>query len=226
MQTGTQSTRTNLLLTISLPSLFLYDMYCDPLWTTAIYPSLSIFFLAAILADFQWKTIAWRCGAALFAIAVLLCLSTPSYLFILTHYTARWHFRTEIIGEIQNGQYAFLPFHAVRSALFFCLLLSGTIFALLLERGRMRLFAAACLIHIAGMIGLTLVYLFTDINWTYPLPAYLENIVLPIYLLIATAGWFRGVGWLRQRTPSIGESVVRFWCCPRLPCPSCPPWDS
>lgn len=185
---GTRGSAANAALLLSPAALFLYSLLCDPVWTVVPYLSLWLFLAAALLVDRTRTTDAWRGGAVLAGLALLAGLSIPAYLSTLFGATARTRFRTEIVGEIQDGRYAFLPFHDTRAAVLFVVLLAGIAAALWHRERRVRLFAAACLVHMAFLTGLSLVYLYTDLNWTYPLPSYLQLPALPVYVLVAAAG--------------------------------------
>lgn len=65
-------------------------------------------------------------------------------------------------------------------------LLLGTLFTLAARERRVRLFAAAGATHVALMIAMAAVCLYTDINWTFPLPVYFQQAALPVYILMAT----------------------------------------
>jgi hypothetical protein len=198
---GTRGTAGNLALLVAPALCFVFCLLCDPIWTVVPYLSLALFFAAALLVEPTRASNRWRGGAALFGVAVLAGLSAPAYLSTLLGYTARAQFRTEIIGEVQEGFYTFLPFESTRAALLFAVLLAGVLAALAAEERRVRIFAAACLAHMALLTGMSLVYLYTDVNWTYPLPVYLQLPALPVYLLVALAGWHALLPRVRDRAP-------------------------
>jgi hypothetical protein len=173
----------------ALPALFLYSLLCDPVWTVVPALSLGVFFAAALVVDGGRPALLRRGAAALAAVAVMSAFRVPFYLRDLLNYTARRRFPTEIVGEVQNKFYAFLPSHNQRSTVTFLLLLAGVILAFLSRERRVRVFAAAACAHVALMLGVSAAFLYTDINWTAPLPVYLQLPALPIYVLIAVAGW-------------------------------------
>jgi len=213
---GTTTRALNFALIAAIPALFIYSLLCDPIWTVVPYLSLWVFFIAALLIGRTRAALAWRGGAVLFGLAVLVSLSVPSYLWILLSYTARSRFRTEIIGEIQDCYYTFLPFQNARTAALFALLLLGTLLALAARERRVRLFAGACATHMTLMTAMTAVYLYTDINWTFPLPAYFQQAALPVYLLVAAAGWRAGWERLRERQPALRSRAARLLVRPAL----------
>jgi hypothetical protein len=186
---GSRGAAGNVALAAAPVALFLYSLLCDPVWTAVPYFSLWVFFVAALLVDRGRTTDLWRGGALLGGLAVLAALSVPAYLTTLLGDSARARFRTEIIGVVQDRFYAFLPFHNTRTAVLFVVLLAGAAAALADGERRVRLFAAASLVHMAFLTGLSLVYLYTDVNWTYPLPAYLQLPGLPVSVLVAAVGW-------------------------------------
>jgi hypothetical protein len=198
---GRRPRAANLLLGLVLPALTVYGLLCDPIWTIVPAFSLAVFFAAALVADGDRGTLLRRGVAVLFALAVLLALSVPAYLRLLLGYTARARFRTEIIGELQDTLYAFLPFQNGRAALLFALLLLGVAGALFARERRVRVFAAACLAHMGLLAAMSLAYLFTDLNWTLPLPAYFQVAGLTVYLPVAVAGWPAGYARVRERLP-------------------------
>ncbi len=188
---------------LAFPLLLLYSLLCDPIWTIVPQVSLAIFFAAA-LASGPDRASFGRRGLTILATGIgLVALSVPSYLRLLLGYTARSRFRVEIIGEIQDRSYAFLPFLNSKAAVLFALLLAGIVLAAARGERRVRLFAAAALAHMALLTGLSAVYLFTGVNWTYPVPAYFQLGALPIYLLLAAAGWHAGLRELRQKFPGL-----------------------
>jgi hypothetical protein len=199
---GPRPRASNLLLTLSLPALILYSILCDPIWTVVPSLSLALFFAVALAADADRRVALRRGAAAFFTLAVLLGLSVPSYLWLLLRYTARARFRTEILGEYQNYYYAYLPLQSSRAALLFAVLLAGTALALFSGERRVRLFAAACLAHMALLTGTAAVYLYTDLNWTLPLPTYFQLAGLLVYLPVSLAGWREGYARLRSRLPA------------------------
>lgn len=206
---GTRSAAVNGALVLALPMLFLYSTLCDPLWTVAPYLSLCVFFFAALFVNRTRRSTIWRAGGVLFALGVAASLSVPSFLRLLMAYTARAQFRTEIVGEVQDYLYTFLPFQGPRPGAMFLILLGGAALAL---RGRsrpVRVFAAATLAHMALLTGLSALYLFSDINWTFPLPVYLQQSALPVYILVAFAGWLAAFERVRNRLPPLASRVVR-----------------
>jgi hypothetical protein len=192
---------------LAIPALFVYSVLCDPIWTVVPYLSLWVFFAAALLADRTPRTDRWRGGVVLLGAGALTAAGVPAYLWTLLRYTARARFDTEIVGEVQDRLYAFLPFQNPRMALLFALLLAGVLLALRGRERRVRLFAAACLAHMALLTGLSLVYLFGDVNWTYPLPAYLQLPSFPVYLLVSAAGWRDGASALLRRAPRLAGAL-------------------
>jgi hypothetical protein len=176
-------------LTTLLVLLALYIVFCDPLWTVGLNLTILPFAGACLLMDRQRRPFLWRCAAVAVVLLVLAVLRVPTYLWELLASTARVQFRTEIIGEIQDYEFAFLPFQNATLRVIFVIMLAGIIMALWSKERPIRLFAWACIIHMLIMTGVSLVYLYTDINWTYPLPVYLQLPTIPIYVLLATAGW-------------------------------------
>jgi hypothetical protein len=174
---------------VALPALLVYSLLCDPIWTVVPAISLAVFFPAALLADGSRPALVRRGAAALAAVAVALALRLPFYLRDLLAYTARQRFPSEIVGEVQNRFYAFLPALDARSEAAFLVLVAGVLLAFLSRERRVRIFAAAACAHLALMLGLSLVFLYTDVNWTAPLPVYLQLPALPLYFLLAAAGW-------------------------------------
>jgi hypothetical protein len=209
VRVGTTTAARNAALIVALPALFLYGVLCDPLWTVVPCLSLSVFVAAAFLIERTRRTLAWRAAGLLFGLAALAALSVPAYLAVLMKYTARGLFRGEIVGEVQDLYYTFLPFQNYRTGALFLLLLAGVVLALRDPGERVRVFAGACLAHMGALTAMTGVYLLTDINWTFPLPAYFQQSALPVYLLVAAAGWRRGLGILRERLPARGARALR-----------------
>lgn len=204
----------NVAWSLALPGLVLYGLLCDPLWTVLPLLSLGVFFVAALLVERTRRVDTWRAGAILCGLGLSLLFRVPQYLLGLFGYTARARFRTEIIGEIQDRTYAFLPFHNAHTAVLFVVLLAGTILALRHESGAVRRFAGAALAHMALLTAATALYLFTDINWTYPLPAYFQQAALPVYLLVALAGWTPWIARAAPRLPGwrrLGDAIPSPW---------------
>lgn len=186
-----------------VPLLLLYSILCDPLWTVVPFLSLGVFFGAALLVERSRRADLFRIASIGGALGLLLALGVPQYLAVLFGYTARVRFRAEIVGEVQNTQYAFLPFRNLEAAALFAVLLGGALMALRHREGAVRLFARAALAHMVLLLLLSAIYLFTDINWTYPLPAYFEQAALPVYVLVALAGWVRGIGRVLRPLPAL-----------------------
>jgi hypothetical protein len=214
LRIGTGTRAQNAAWCLALPALALYGLHCDPLWTVLSLLSLGVFFLAALATGRTGGADAWRAGAILGGLGLALLLRVPPYLLGLFRYTARARFRTEIVGEIQDRTYAFLPFHNARTAVLFALLLAGTILAVRHESRAVRRFAWAALAHQGLLTAATGVYLYTDFNWTFPLPAYFQQAALPVYLLVAAAGWAGGISRAVPRLPGwqrLAGAVPRRW---------------
>jgi hypothetical protein len=200
---GTRTVAANGALVAAPAALFLYSVLCDPIWTVVPYLSLWVFFPVAFLVDRTGSTDRWRGGAVLFGAAGMVALGVPTYLLLLLRYTARARFHDEIVGEVQGRLFTSLPLNNPRSAVLFALLLLGVLLALRRGGRPVRLFAAACLAHMALLTGASLVFLYGDVNWTYPFPIYLQLAALPVYLLVAVAGWQAGWSLIAPRVPRL-----------------------
>jgi hypothetical protein len=207
---GTRATPLNAVLLVAPSLLFVYSILCDPIWTIVPYLSLWLFFLAALVADRTPRTDRWRGGALLFGLVVLGALTVPSYLWVLLNSAARFRFPTEIIGEPQSTFHASLLFQNTRTALLFVVLSAGAALALTGKDRVMRVFAAATLAHLALLTGMSAVMLFTDINWTYPLPEHFQVAALPFYLLVADAGWRRAADLAREPSRRLSGPLARL----------------
>jgi hypothetical protein len=209
LRLGTGSRALDLARALLLPLLFLYSLLCDPLWTVVPFLSLAPFLAVALPAGRTPRTLAWRAGAVVSSLGLLLWLGVPRHLWGLFAYTARARFRTEIVGEIQDATYAFFPFRGLAAGMLFALLLAGILLALRHAEGAVRLFAAGALAHMALLSTITALYLYTDVNWTYPLPAYFQQAALPLFVLVALAGWVDGASRARGRFPRTAAALAR-----------------
>jgi hypothetical protein len=206
---GRGATRSRLLLAGLLPFVVIYAVLCESQWTTVVGIGLALFGVAPFLIERTKRSLVWRVAALIYFVAVLAALSMPQYLYELLKYTARMRFRIEIVGEIQDYQFAFLPFQHKAVAYLFIVLLFGVLMALRSTRRSIRVFAGVCLLHMAGMIAMSIVYLYGDVNWTYPLPVYFELPAIPIYVLIAAAGYRELSLWVQsRRRVSLGRRSV------------------
>jgi hypothetical protein len=207
---GTRSAAGNGLLVLLAPALVLYGVLCDPLWLTVPGLSLGVYFLAALFVDRSPRTDAGRAGGALATLLVLAALAVPSFYRVLMGYTARARFRTEILGVVQDHDFAYLPLQNPRATALFVLLLGGALLALRGRHRPARIFAIATVAHMALLCGLSLVFLYGDVNWTFPLPVYFQQPALPVYLLVAVTGWREGLARLRGRLPSPLAGAASF----------------
>jgi len=175
-----------------------YSVYCDPLWTVVLSLSAGFYFALALLQPSSREVLLAKCVTLAIALVLLWFTNVLDYAVTLVGYTARTAFRGEIHGEVQQAAYGFMPFQqGTRSLVNFGWMFSGAILAALLCRGKVRFLGIANVAHMLSLTMLTLVYLYGDINWTYPLPFYLEMTAYPLYGVVGFVGWLALLGRLR-----------------------------
>jgi len=186
---GAKSHLRNILIVVSISFLSLYALFCEPLFSV---PFLAATFLllcpAVATIDFSKTKLIWLCLAAITASGMFFSLDGYAFLKGCFQYPARAIFTNEIYGEIQTGAYASLPFQTFRTLVIFVVCLYGSVLGYrYAERTIRPLFVAVCL-HMIVMLGLSIVFVFGEVNWVNPLPVYLEMSSYAFYIIAAVHG--------------------------------------
>lgn len=181
----------------------LYSVMVESFWTTVLAVGMIPFFVPAL-----WPTRSaegWRPLAVYAAIGLALFASGfLTYILSLPHFMAREFFVAELPSEIQDRAYITMLWRPGDNVLPLIYLagVAGWLAAVWLGSGACRRLGIGCLLHSAIIQTMSLLYVYTDINWgSLPLPVYVEMAGWPCYMVAAFAGY--AVLWARG-TPILG----------------------
>ncbi|MBL9084254.1 MAG: hypothetical protein JNK76_20810 [Planctomycetales bacterium] len=188
---GQLDRRKNLAIVVLMPTLWFYSIACEPLFTAVVcvpyvYYTLAAFCCARSRAELRWKGL---CLAVF--VAANLAVGTHDFYRALTGNIAREVFRNEIFGEIQVKELAGFAFQGPITRKLFRICLFATACAVVFGARRERRFAAATLLMLLGMVGVGATFQYSKINWTYPLPVYLEYGSYSVYAVVTAIGLLR-----------------------------------
>jgi hypothetical protein len=188
---GQLDRRKNFAIVLLMPTLWFYSIACEPLFNAVVcvpyvYYTCATVCCAQSRAELRWKGL---CLAVF--VAANLAVGTHDFYRAITGNVAREVFRNEIFGEVQVKELAGFAFQGPITRKLFRICLFATVCAVAFGARRERRFAAATLAMLFGMVGVGAVFQYSDINWTYPLPVYLEYGSYSVYAVVTALGFVR-----------------------------------
>src|SRR5262245_10218014 len=181
------------LITAGIFAMMFYSLYCDPLWTMVDGISWSVAFAVVVLGPLRLKTIALRC-AALGLCGIVLFLSGPlEYLRTLSQYTARVQFPA-VADRPRMVEFVSTVFVSPNTKYFYLACAFGWLLGIALLRARARLLCVAAAVSLLCFLAYSAIYLLLEgAPWTPPIPIYVEQCLLPLYLAAGVVGYWGAV---------------------------------
>src|SRR5262249_19189919 len=210
------SWRALVLTTIALFGLILYSLLCDPLWTMVSGFSWAIPFAVVILAPLQMKsvfarphmkTIAVRCASLGICFIVLLLSGALEYLYTLSRYTARVQFPA-LADRPRMFEFVSTAFYSPSTKYFYLFCALGWLLGLFTLTGRPRVLALAATAAFGTYLIYGIAFLLLNVPWTAPIPTYVEQSLLPLYLVAAVAGYWGAVRFV-VATSRVAIALIR-----------------
>jgi len=189
------------LTTVVVLGLLLYSLFCDPLWTMVNGFSWAIPFVVVILAPLQtqqafgqphMRTIVVRCASLGICFIVLLLSGALEYLYTLSRYTARVQFPA-LADRPRMFEFVSTAFYSPSTKYFYLYCALGWLLGLFALTGRPRVLALAAMAAFGTYLIYGAAFLLLNVPWTAPIPAYVEQSLLPLYLIAAVAGYWGAV---------------------------------
>jgi hypothetical protein len=192
------------LITAGIFALMFYSIYCDPLWTMVDGMSWSVAFAVVALGSLRLKTIALRLAVLGSCGIVLLLSGALEYLRTLSQYTARFQFPA-VADRPRMVEFVSTVFVSPNTKYFYLACALGWLLGIALLRARARLLCVAAAVSFVCFLAYSAVYLVLEgAPWTPPIPIYVEQCLLPLYLAAGVVGCW---GALR-RAAQIGLPVA------------------
>jgi hypothetical protein len=187
--------------TIALFGLFFYSLFCDPLWTMVNGFSWAIPFAVVILAPLRtqqvfgrphMRTIVVRCASLGICFIVLLLSGALEYLYTLSRYTARVQFPA-LADRPRMFEFVSTAFYSPSTKYFYLYCALGWLLGLFTLTGRPRVLTLAATVAFGIYLIYGAAFLLLNVPWTAPIPTYVEQSLLPLYLVAAVAGYLGAV---------------------------------
>jgi hypothetical protein len=185
------------LTTVIMLGLILYSLFCDPLWTMVNGFCWAIPFAVVISAPLQMKeafdrphvrTIVIRCASLGICFIVLLLSGALEYLYTLSRYTARVQF-PELADRPRMFEFVSTAFYSPITKYFYFYCALGWLFGIFTLTGRPRVLTLAATAAFGSYLIYGATFLLLNVPWTAPIPTYVEQCLLPLYLGAAVAGY-------------------------------------
>src|SRR5262245_30503132 len=181
------------LIAVGILALMFYSLYCDPLWTMVDGISWSVAFAVVVLGPLRLKTIALRCAALGFCGIVLFLSGALEYLRTLSQYTARVQFPA-VADRPRMVEFVSTVFVSPNTKYFYLACGLGWLLGMALLRARARLLCMAAAVSFVCFLAYSAVYLLLEgAPWTPPIPIYVEQCLLPLYLAAGVVGYWGAV---------------------------------
>jgi hypothetical protein len=184
-------------------AMMFYSLYCDPLWTMVDGISWSMAFAVVVLGPLRLKTIALRLAVLGSCGIVLLFSGALEYLRTLSQYTARVQFPA-VADRPRMVEFVSTVFVSPNTKYFYLACALGWLLGIALLRARARLLCVAAAVSFVCFLAYSAVYLVLEgAPWTPPIPIYVEQCLLPLYLAAGVVGY-----WGARRAAQIGLPVA------------------
>jgi hypothetical protein len=186
--------------------LVLYSLYCDPLWTLVAGIAWAVPFAVITINSFHRQTIIARCAALACCFGLLLLSGAMAYLYTLSQYTARVQF-AHTLDRDRLPVYVSALTYSPNMKYFYLACGLGWLLGFVTVRGKPRILVLAATLGFASYVLYTVIYLLVNTVWVLPIPIYLEQCLLPLYIAGAVAGYW---GALRSATSLCYQGVQRL----------------
>jgi len=173
----------NILITIGLVAVFVYSTTTDSLYTAMFWIPIGFFCIGILCGSENKAVLSWRLGGGFAAFLICLCAGIFHFYYALFKNAARAVFPNELYVEIQTwDKFTGMFSHGGWSPVLSLGLIASCVYLAMKRRGSMRGLVVSVLAYLAGMVVLSLVYVYSGIRWNLPLPVYLEVAAAPVYL--------------------------------------------
>src|SRR5262249_14320400 len=198
------------LITVGIFAMMFYSLYCDPLWTMVDGISWSVAFAVVVLGPLRLKTIALRCAALGCCAIVLFLLGALEYLRTLSQYTARVQFPA-VADRPRMVEFVSTVFVSPNMKNYYLACAFGWLFGIIASRGRPRVLCIAAAVTFLCFVAYSAIYLLLEnVPWVPPIPNYIEQCLLPLYLTAGVVGYWAVLQAAAQAWPTIVAGVLRL----------------
>src|SRR5262249_1915598 len=204
------------LITAGIFAMMFYSLYCDPLWTMVDGISWSVAFAVVVLGPLRLKTIALRSAALGFCGIVLFLSGALEYLRTLSQYTARVQFPA-VSDRPRMVEFVSTVFVSPNMKYFYLACALGWLLGIALLRARARLLCVAAAVSFVCFLAYGVVYLLLEgAPWMPPIPIYVEQCLLPLYLAAGVAGYWAVLQAAARKLPLIqhfrgsGIAIIKY----------------
>jgi hypothetical protein len=183
LKLGEGTRNSNILITIGLVAVFIYSTITDPLYTAMFWIPIGFFCIGILCGSENKAVFLWRLGGGFAAFLICLFAGIFHFYYALFKNAARTVFPNELYVEIQTwDKFTGMFSHGGWSLLFSLGLVASCVYLAIKRKGSLRGLVVSVFAYFAGMVVLSLVYVYSGIRWNLPLPVYLEVAAAPVYL--------------------------------------------
>src|SRR5215471_14578885 len=178
--------------------------------------SWSVAFAVVVLGPLRLKTIALRSAALGFCGIVLFLSGALEYLRTLSQYTARVQFPA-VSDRPRMVEFVSTVFVSPNMKYFYLACALGWLLGIALLRARARLLCVAAAVSFVCFLAYGVVYLLLEgAPWMPPIPIYVEQCLLPLYLAAGVAGYWAVLQAAARKLPLIqhfrgsGIAIIKY----------------
>jgi hypothetical protein len=179
------------LMTAGIFVLLVYSLSCDPLWSTVSGFGWAVPFVVVSFGSLRLKTILVRCAALGCCAALSIISRMAEYMYVLPRYTARVQFFAVVDRPRGPDLLASALFYSSYMKYFYFVCALGWLFGIMTLRGRARLLVIVASLTCCILLAYCLAYLLLlNVAWRAPLPSYLEQGLIALFIIAAVAGFW------------------------------------
>ncbi len=187
---GTDRRSINVACMLGMPAIVIYSVLCDPLYTAVGMIAPGFLLLGGLVASSSRRQFYWRIGGLGFCTAVCLVANLLTMYWAYSHYSARSAFPNEIHGGVQifgtGSAWLFQPILGPRTIAILVLL--ACVATLLRGSRGEKSISLSILAFQVVIVGVSLIYIFGGVRWSYPVPDYFEQAMVPAYFVMLVIG--------------------------------------
>ena len=173
-----------------ITALVFYSVYCDPLWTMIVAIGWAVPFAVVALGAVQRKGILLRVAALGCCLGLLAASGVALYLYTISKHTARVQF-AQTLDRLRGPELVSAMTYSPNMKYLYVACALGWLIGLTTLRGRARVLVVAAAAAFVVWVLYSLVYLLLlNATWVPPIPLYLEQCLLALYLAAAIAGYW------------------------------------
>ena len=222
LKLGEGTRNSNILITIGLVAVFIYSTITDPLYTAMFWIPIGFFCIGILCGSENKAVLLWRLGGGFAAFLICLFAGIFHFYYALFKNAARAVFPNELYVEIQTwDKFTGMFSHGGWSFVISLGLVASCLYLAITRKGPVRGLLVSVLAYFAGMVVVSMVYVYSGIRWNLPLPVYLEVAAAPVYLCcicLATQELFKFYFKKKKLEPEGGfaKAVLASSCVPVL----------